>query len=322
MLLGGLTGHQSFAADSGVLLRPEEVVAAAVAIVRVFIAHGDRTDRRRARLKYLIDRWGIEKLVAEAAAHLPFAWRFAPPEIAEPRGPVDRFGHIGVHKQAQDRLSYIGVVAPVGRLTAAQLRGLVAVASRRGSGTLRLTVWQNLLISDIADAEIAAAAAEIEALGLDIKASAIRAGLVACTGNAGCKFALADTKRHALGLAERLDANLTLDTPLNIYLTGCPNSCAQHDIGDIGLLATKVDAGGDEEVEGYHIHVGGGSGAEQRLGRQLFQSVPADILPHRIEAMLRAYLAHRQGGEIFHDFANRHSDAELTALFTPVAEAA
>jgi ferredoxin-nitrite reductase len=322
MLLGGLTGHQSFARDAGVLLLPEEVIPAADAILRVFIAHGDRTDRRRARLKYLIERWGIEKVMAEAAAYLPFAWRHAPPDIAEPRGPIDRQAHIGVHRQAHPGLSYIGVVPLVGRLTAAQLRGLAAVAARRGSGTLRLTVWQNLLISDIPNVEVNAAIGEISALGLATAASAVRAGLVACTGNAGCRFALADTKRHALALANHLDGHLALDGPLNIYLAGCPNSCAQHDIGDIGLLATKVDAGGDDEVEGYHIHVGGGSGAEQRLGRRIFQSVPADALSARIEAILRAYLAHRRAGESFHTFAARHSDAQLFAMFAPIAAAA
>jgi ferredoxin-nitrite reductase len=322
MLLGGLTGHQSFARDAGVLLRADEVVPAAVAILRVFIAHGDRTDRRRARLKYLIDRWSIDRLMAEAKAHLPFAWRHASPEIVEPRGPIDRHGHIGVHAQSQPGLSYIGVVPPVGRLTVAQLRGLAAIAERHGSGTLRLTVWQNLLISDIPDEAVGAAAAAIEALGLATVASAIRAGLVACTGNAGCRFALADTKRHGLALAEYLDARLSLDTPLDIYFAGCPNSCAQHDIGDIGLLATKVDTGDDQEAEGYHIHAGGGSGAEQRLGRVIFHSVQAEALPARIEGMLRIYLARRWEGESFHSFADRHGDAELAALFAHLAEPA
>jgi ferredoxin-nitrite reductase len=322
MMLGGLTGHYSFAADAGVLLTPDEVVPAAAAVLKVFIANGDRTDRHKARMKYLIDRWGLPKLVGEAAAYLPFAWRHAAPDINEPRGPIDRYGHIGVHAQAQPGLCYIGVVLPVGRLTCDQLRGLAAIAERRGSGTLRLTVWQNLLISDIPLGEVAAATAEIEALDLGIEASAVRAGLVACTGNVGCKFALADTKRHALALAEHLDASLALDTPLNIYLAGCPNSCAQHVVGDVGLLATKVDAGGDDEIEGYHIHVGGGSGAEQRLGRALFQSVPADAIPAHVEAMLQAYLAHRRDDETFHIFAGRHSDAELTAMFARVAEAA
>src|SRR5438105_7379704 len=104
MLLGGLTGHGSFAQDSGVLLEPDEVVGAAAATVRVFIEHGDRTDRKKARLKYLIERWGIPKVMSEAAQHLPFSWRYAPPDIAEPRGPIDRQAHIGVHPQAQSGL--------------------------------------------------------------------------------------------------------------------------------------------------------------------------------------------------------------------------
>ena len=115
------------------------------------------------------------------------------------------------------------------------------------------------------------AVAEIEALGLAAGAGAVRAGIVACTGNAGCKFALADTKRHALQIADYVDPRLALDQPLNIHLTGCPNSCAQHYVGDIGLLATRVDPGGDaDEVEGYHLLVGGGSGAELALARELF----------------------------------------------------
>ena len=165
---------------------------------------------------------------------------------------------------------------PASRLTAPQLRGLADIA---GSGTLRLTVWQNLLISDIPLAQVPAAIAEIEALGLLTSASAVRAGLVACTGNVGCKFSLADTKRHALEIADHLDARIDLDQPLNIHLTGCPNSCAQHYVGDIGLLATKVDAEGDREGEGYHLIAGGGSGAELALGREICRDIPADDLP-------------------------------------------
>jgi ferredoxin-nitrite reductase len=315
MLLGGLTGHGSFARDSGVLLEPAEVVAAAAAIVRVFIDHGDRTDRKRARLHYLIERWGIDRLMAEAAQHLSAPWRFAAAELCEPRGPVDRHGHVGVHQQAQPRLCYIGIVARAGRLSAAQLRGLAAIAARRGSGTLRLTVWQSLILSDVARAQVPETVAEIAALGLATSASAIRAGLVACTGNAGCKFALADTKRHALALADYLEPRVALDAPINIHLTGCPNSCAQHYVGDIGLLAAKVDSGGEDEIEGYHLIAGGGSGAEMGLGREICRDIPADQLPRRLERGLGAYLAHRDAGESFHAFAARHSVAELAALF-------
>jgi ferredoxin-nitrite reductase len=314
MLLGGLTGHGSFAGDSGVLLEPQEVVSAAAAIVRVFIDHGDRTDRKKARLKYLIERWGVEKLMEEAARHMPAPWRFASPAICEPRGAIDRHAHIGIHPQAQPGLCYLGVTARASRLDAAQLRRLAEIAARHGSGTLRLTVWQNLLVSDIPDAQVEATVAEIEALGLATNASPLRSGLVACTGNAGCKFALADTKRHALALADYLEPRIALDAPLNIHLTGCPNSCAQHYVGDIGLLATKVDAGGDDEIEGYHLIVGGGSGAELRLGREIVRDIPADALPGRLEGLLRGFLARRQPGESFHAFANRHSAEELSDL--------
>jgi ferredoxin-nitrite reductase len=315
MRLGGLTGDGRVGRDAGVLLEPHEVIAAAAAILRVFIDHGDRTDRRRARFAHLIERWGLEKVVSEAANHLPFPWRFAAADLCEPRGPVDRQGHVGVHKQAQPGLSYVGIVLPASRLTAPRLRGLADIAERHGSGTLRLTVWQNLLISDIPEAQIPEALGEIEALGLATEASAVRAGLVACTGNVGCKFALSDTKRHALEIADYLDARIDLDQPLNIHLTGCPNSCAQHYVGDIGLLAAKVDMGGDAEAEGYHLIVGGGSGAAPALGREICRDIPADELPRRLEIGLAAYLARRESGESFQAFANRRSVAELAALF-------
>jgi ferredoxin-nitrite reductase len=205
MLLGGLTGHGGFARDSGVLLLPSEVVQAANAIIRLFIAHSDRTDRKRARLHYLVEGWGIEKCLAEAAGHLPFPWRFLPVNACEPRGAIERQGHIGIHPQAQPGLFYAGVVLPAGRLRAAQLLGLADIAERFGSGTLRLTVWQNLLISDIAEAQLPEAIAAIEGLGLGTSASVIRGGMVACTGNVGCKFALSDTKRHGLDLVDYLD---------------------------------------------------------------------------------------------------------------------
>ena len=315
MLLGGLTGHGGFARDSGLLLHPNEVVPAAVAIIRLFIAHGDRTDRKRARLHYLVEDWGIEKCLAEAAAHLPFSWRVLTLDACEPRGAIDRHGHIGIHPQVQPGLFYVGIALAAGRLRAAQLRGLADIAERFGSGTLRLTVWQNLLISDINEAGLREAQDAIEALNLRTSASAIRSGMVACTGNVGCKFALSDTKRHGLELVDYLDRRLAVAEPINIHLTGCPNSCAQHYVGDIGLLATKIDKSEEEEVEGYHIFVGGGSGAGSKLGREIYRSIAADEMPHRIETMLHGFLGHRRSGESFHAFATRHSVEELIRLF-------
>src|SRR5439155_10009672 len=186
--------------DSGVLLLPQEVTPAAAAIVRCFIDHGDRTDRKRARQHYLIERWGVERCLVEAAAHLPFVWRSAPLDVCAPRGPIDKHGHIGVHRQSEPGFCYVGVVLPVGRLEVLQLRGLGEIAERYGSGFIRLTVWQNLLISDIPEDRLAEAIAAIETLGLTTSASAIRGGVVACTGNFGCKFRLRETKRDGFAL--------------------------------------------------------------------------------------------------------------------------
>ncbi|HYM31973.1 MAG TPA: NirA family protein [Candidatus Cybelea sp.] len=313
--LGGITGHGDFARDCGILLKPEECVRAAAAMVRVFIDHGDRTDRKKARLKYLLDKWGLDRFLAEAETHFGTPFRRVPVEECEKRGPEVKGAHIGVHGQKQQNLNYIGVVLPVGRIDAARMRGLSEVASRFGSGALRLTVWQNLLISDVPDERVGAALDAIAALGLGTVASGVRSGLVACTGNTGCKFALGDTKSHALTLADALEARVTLDRPINIHLTGCPHSCAQHLIGDIGLLATKIDAG-EESVDGYHISVGGSAGAERKLAREIYPAVPFPEVPKLVGSMLAAYLAKRRAGESFHDFVVRHEIDDLKHLIS------
>lgn len=314
MELGGITGHLDFSRDTGVLLEPDQCVPAAAAVVKTFIKHGDRTDRKKARLKYLLDRWGFERFMAEAESELPFEWRRVGLDRCERRGPVEARGHIGVAPQKQRGRNYIGVALPVGKLTTDQMRGLAEVADRFGSGTIRLTVWQNLLVSDIADADLAEARAAIEAIGLTDDANSFRAGLIACTGSTGCKFAASDTKHHATQIAEHLEGKLELDQPLNIHLTGCHHSCAQHYIGDIGLLGSKVPQG-DDAVEGYHVYVGGGYGDTQGIGRELYRDVKADDAPAVLESMVRAYLDRRENeDESFHAFTNRHEIGELKTM--------
>src|SRR5205823_11098453 len=147
----------------------------------------------------------------EAEKHLSFKPQRFALERCVPRKPAVKGAHLGIHPQRQAGKFYLGVAVPVGRLTIEQMRGLADIAARHGSGTLRLTVWQNLLISDVAEAEIAAAEASVKALGLVLQAGPIRSGLVACTGNTGCKFSLTNTKGQALQLAERLEATVALD---------------------------------------------------------------------------------------------------------------
>jgi ferredoxin-nitrite reductase len=314
--LGGITGHHDFAFETGILLKPEECVKVAGAVVRAFIAHGDRTNRLKARLKYVLDRMGREAFVAEVEKEHGSPLRRAAGAEVAPRPMADKGGHVGVHDQKQAGLNYLGLVLPVGRLTSEQMRGLAEISERFGSATLRLTVWQNLLISDVADRDVGIVIAAINALGLGVEASAIRRGLVACTGNAGCKFSASNTKGHALRLADYLEARLAVELPVNIHLTGCHHSCAQHYVGDIGLLACKVEQG-DESVEGYHVYIGGGaaSTAEQAMARDYAQSVAFDDLPPLLERLLAAWLAHRRApGESFFEFCRRHEIAQLREL--------
>jgi ferredoxin-nitrite reductase len=316
--LGGITGHQDFTHQTGVLLRPEECTPAAAAIVRVFLAHGDRTDRNKARLKYLLDAWGVEKFLDEAQKLLPFRWRRFPRERLAPRPPEDRFAHVGVHAQRQPGKCYVGVVLPVGRMTADQMRGLAAIAEEYGSRSLRLTVWQNLLIPDIEEKNLAAVQRRLEEIGLDWRATSFRAGLVACTGNTGCKYAASNTKGQAMILAEHLESRMELDQPVNIHLTGCHHSCAQHFLGDIGLLAASVESG-EEMVEGYHVYVGGGWDERRAIGRELFRSLPFPDVPPTIERLLRAYLERRRDPqESFTEFTQRHTVEELQTMTTRI----
>ncbi len=313
LCLGGITGHHDFARDTGVLVEPHDACLVADAVVRVFIDHGDRTDRNKARMKYVLDAIGVEKYLELVEQKFGRKLARAVPGAVAPRPPFDRTAHIGVHPQKQAGLNWIGIVVPVGRLTVAQMRGLADIARELGDGDLRLTVWQNLLISGVPTGKLAAAQERIEALGLAITTNAIRSGLVACTGNTGCKFSASDTKRHAEEIARWCETRVPLDVPVNIHLTGCHHSCAQHFISEIGLLACKIQANEDADpVEGYHVLVGGGFGPHAVLGRELYRDVAAQDAPRAVERILKAYLTHRASAdETFLAFVRRH---ELDAL--------
>ncbi|MFP5226386.1 MAG: NirA family protein [Acidobacteriota bacterium] len=307
--LCGITGHRQFASDCGILLTPGQTVAVAAAMIRVFIDHGDRTDRKKARLKYLIDRWGVEKFLAETEKRLAFPLLRFPLSDCEPRRAIDRHAHLGVHPQSRPGLVYIGLALPAGRLSAAQMRAVADVAERHGTGEMRLTVWQNLLIPNVAAERVDEVRRELAAVGLSDVAASFAAGVVACTGNTGCRFSSTSTKAHALALADFLDRRVALTEPINLHVTGCPHSCAQHYIGDVGLLGTKV--GGEE---GYQVLIGGGSDDRQGLGRELFAAVPFTELPPLMERLFRCYLERRHAEESFLAFTRRHETAELKSM--------
>jgi ferredoxin-nitrite reductase len=314
--IGGITGHRDFAKETGIIVRPEDATMVADAIVRVFIETGDRTNRLKARMKYVIDAMGTEKFLLAVEAKYGKAFTRVPPEALAPRPVFDRMAHIGAHPQKQIGLNWIGVVLPVGKLTCGQMRGLAKIAQDLGDGDIRLTVWQNLLISGVANDKLALATASIKALGLAIEASSIRAGLVACTGNAGCKFAASDTKRHAAEISDWCETRVPIETPLNIHLTGCHHSCAQHYISDIGLIAAKVPVGNDDDtVEGYHLFAGGGFGPDADIGQEVYHDIKAEDAPRTVEKLLKAYVANRASeDETFLAFSRRHDGDALRKM--------
>jgi len=309
LALGGITGHKDLARDTGVILPVDDATPIADAIIRVFIANGDRTNRAKARLKYVLDSWGFAKFIEEVEKQLGRNLTKNDASFIKTRPRVNRLAHIGAHHQKQKGLNWLGVWTPLGKITATEMRAIAKIARHFGDGDIRLTVWQNLILSGIADEQMTGAQAALAAAGLRFDVSNVRAGLVACTGNQGCKFAASDTKGHALKIADHMDARIDMDTPINIHLTGCHHSCAQHYIGDIGLIGAKVTINQDgDQVEGYHLHIGGGYADQAAIGRLLQSDVKATEAPLIIEKLLQAYKSHRTSPtESFQSFTERHN---------------
>jgi ferredoxin-nitrite reductase len=311
--LGGISGHGDFAKDIGLILSPDELVPVAVAMVRVFRDNGDRTDRKKARLKYLLEKWGVEKFIDETAKRLAFPLRRLPKEGCAARHPVQKHGHLGVYKQIQHGLCYVGVGVPVGRLSAKQMRRIAEIADQYGKSEVRLTVWQNLLIPHVPEAFVPTVERAIRNIGLYTESTTTAGCVIACTGRKGCKYAAADTKGHAVSLAKHLASNnVNIDFPVNIHLTGCPNSCAQHYCGDIGGVSTKLADG----REGYNIVLGGGMGDEQGIARAIFHGVAAEELNSLIPKILATYQSTHTTGETFVQWARRHSVKELQEMLS------
>jgi ferredoxin-nitrite reductase len=315
--LGGATGHKSFARDLGVVVPPSEITKVVAAVVRVYIEHGCRSNRKRARLKHLLETISFDEYLALVEKKLGTTLKRAPYEVAQMRWASQELAHshVGDYPQKQKGFSYVGATCPVGHITPKQMLRVAELADLYGSGEVRLTVWQNFIIPNVPEAFVPTLKKALDKAGLPTKQSNLTSGVIACTGNSYCKFAQVNTKGHALEVIKQLEKRLELDQPVNIHLTGCPNSCAQHYMGDIGCLGTKTKIGG-ESVEAYHLFVGGGFAKNQAVGRQVFSGVTANELPSVIEKMLRTYLKHRTGKtETFQQFSTRHEVGKLQELF-------
>ena len=300
---GGLSTDPHLAPRLDAFVRWDQALAVLKAVAEIF-RDSDvlREHREKARLKFLFLRhgWTAERFRAEIEARLGHDLAPAVPET--PPDDVYR-DHVGLHQQRQPGLTYAGFPILRGRLDPNTMRAAADLAERFGSGALRTTHMQNLVILDVPRERAAALTAEAEAAGLTLSASPFRRGTVACTGTEFCKIALTETKGFARHLVEELETRLPgFDRHVKIHVTGCPNSCGQHWIADIGLEGKKVKGPAGLE-DAYYICVGGGLGRHASVARPVGFRVPARETPAALERLLRAYLDLRAPGQSFRDFA-------------------
>lgn len=323
IMLGGISGHKDLARDTGYLCAPEQSVLAGIAMLYVFVEYADRTNRKKARLKYLLDGKGFDWFMQKTRQKLVeleagFDLVFLDADYDKPRHPVDRQAHIGIHKQSEPGKSFVGIALEMGRLSPEQMRIIGACALQNGQNDIRLTVWQNLIIPGIGEGDLPTVVDQLHSHHMPTLATAFAAGAIACTGRWGCKFGLAYTKQDGTQLIQHLESRFSLDRPINIHLTGCPNSCAQHYIGDIGLLGATMADG----AEGYHIVVGGGSDTDKGIGRYLHGPVAASQINEIVETMIANYLAKRAHKESFLEYVRGLSDDQLPVLLDGYERAA
>jgi ferredoxin-nitrite reductase len=247
----------------------------------VYRDHGPRESRSKARLAFLIEDWGAARfrraLEAQLGRALPGAGR-----DARRAGTTD---HVGVFRQRQPGLNYVGLKTPVGRVTGDQLLELARLADEYGRGALRFTPAQNIIIPDVIDARLGALATEPLLKDLPYNPPAVQRGLVSCTGTDFCNLALIDTKTRAMALARDLERHLPNTRALTVRWSGCPASCGNHHTADVGLQGCKVKVNG-RIVDGVHVFVGGRGGRDPRAAVKILEDMPCDELPQVLERLL------------------------------------
>ncbi len=303
---GGLSTNPMLAQRLGVFVAPQRVPDVWAGITSIFRDYGYRRLRSRARLKFLVADWGVERFreVLETE-YLGEPLPDGPAPTVPAAGLRD---HVGVHRQRDGRY-YLGVAPSVGRTSGTLLWQVADLAEAYGSGRVRTTPQQKLLILDVPGDRVSELAGELAACDLQVTPSAFRRGTMACTGIEFCKLAIVETKQRAADLYAELERRLPgFDTPITINVNGCPNSCARFQVADIGLKGSLVDG-----EEGFQVHLGGSLGLDAGFGRKLRGlKVSADALPGYVERVLRNYLAGRLDGEQFAAWARRADEKLLT----------
>ena len=302
---GGLSTNPMLAQRLGVFVEEGQVPEVWAGVTGLFRDYGYRRLRSRARLKFLVADWGTEVFrEVLQKEYLGFALPDGPAPPAPAPGSRD---HVGVHEQRDGRY-YVGVAPHVGRTSGSQLWQLAELAETYGSGRIRTTAEQKLLILDVPADRVSELVSALDAEDLPVRPSAFRRSAMACTGIEFCKLAIVETKQRARDLYTELDRRLPgFDTPISINVNGCPNSCARFQVADIGLKGSIVSGGA-----GFQVHLGGSLGTDPAFGRKLRGlKVTADGLTDYVERLLRNYLADRADGEQFAAWVRRADDGLL-----------
>jgi sulfite reductase (ferredoxin) len=308
---GGLSTDPHLGVRLNAFVRWEHVVPVVRGVAELFReSEVLRQNRERARLKFLFLQhgWTAESFLAALQERLGFTLDPAEPE--ELPADIHR-DHVGIHAQKQQGFSYVGANVLRGRITPQQLRTAANLSDRYADGHLRNTIMQNLLIVNVPNAHAARVAGELTAVGLPIRASAFARGTVACTGSEFCKLALTETKGFARWLTEELDQRLPgFQEQLKLHITGCPNSCGQHWIADVGIEGKKIKQDG-RMVDAYYFCVGGSVGEFASIARPVGYRCAASAVPDAIERLLREFNERRESGENLRRFFARHSNEQI-----------
>lgn len=308
---GGLSTQPHFGQWCDTFFAPEQALDAAIAVTKLYRDHGFRERRTHARLKFLVAEWGAEKVREKLVEYLGYDPQRGVPDI-EP-GNVYR-DHVGVHRQKQEGLNWIGLSVLTGRVSGDQLHALADIADRFGSGEVRNTHMQNVLLPNIPDDNLEGAQAALAEAGFQWGGHPVRRGAIACTGNEFCNLAITETKQRMIQIVTHIENRVPLDRNLRINMNGCPNGCAQHAVGDVGLQGCKARRADGSQVEAYDIHLGGRLGLDRSFTRAIHRKVPAELVAPALENLLVAFKTHGAEGEEFHQFIRRHSDEELDAF--------
>lgn len=310
VVVGGFFSAKRCAAavPLNVWVAPEEVVDLCRAMLEVYRDHGLRANRQKARLMWLIDEWGLDRFRAEVEQQLG---RPLLPAAAKDEMDWEKRDHIGVHRQKQSGLNYVGLHVPVGRLYAPDMFELARLAEVYGSGEIRLTVEQNVILPNVPDSRLEALLQEPLLQKFSIQPTPLVRSLVSCTGAQFCNFALIETKNRALELARALDQEVELTRPVRIHWTGCPNSCGQPQVADIGLMGTKARKDG-KAVDGVDMYMGGKVGKDAHLGTCVQKGIACDDLQPLLRNLLVEQFGAKPKGE-WHSAAVEEAPPTATA---------